>query len=178
MIIGKTRLEIYNGDIVEADVDAVVNPANNMLWMGGGVSASIRKAGGESIEKEAIGKAPIEIGSATVTGAGSLKQRWVIHAVISGQDLVTDEESIRRAVQSCCVRADEINCTSIAIPLLNSISLDIEIHVAAQIIVDETVDYLLKGNTSIGRVIFVEPDETLKENIFKNTLQEKFTRHG
>ena len=177
MKIGKTRLEVIYCGITKTDAEAVVNPANNMLWMGGGISSEIRKAGGKSIEKEALSKAPAEVGSAVVTSGGDMKARWIIHAVISGQDLTTNEQSIRSAVRACCIKANEINCKSVAIPLLNSATFDLEIHIAANIIVDETVNYLIKENNSLEHVVFVETDDKIK-SIFKKALMEKFTKHG
>ena len=177
MKTGKTRLEVLTGDITKADTEAVVNPANNMLWTGGGISAAIRKAGGESIESEALSKAPAEIGSAVVTGGGALEARWVLHAVIFGQDLSTNEEFIRRAVRACYEKAGEIHCKSIAMPLLDSGAFDVEVHLAAHIIVDETVDYFIKENSSIERIVFVEHDEKTKD-IFSNALYDKFSKHG
>ena len=69
MKIGKTRIDVVDEPITGLETAGIVNPANDMLWMGGGVSAEIRKAGGESIEQEAIAQAPAEIGSVVVTGA-------------------------------------------------------------------------------------------------------------
>ena len=177
MKIGKTKVDVLCGDIIKLNVEAVVNPANNMLWLGGGVSSSIRKAGGESIETEALSMAPAVIGSAVITGAGSLKARWVVHAVISGQDLNTDEKSIRKAVKACLAQANEINCKSIAIPMLDTYSFDVEVHVAARIIVEETVTYLINKNKSLEHVVFVDDNEGIKD-IFQKTLLEIFTKHG
>ena len=177
MKVGKTRLQVLFGDITSTHVDAVVTPANNMLWTGGGISAKIHKAGGKTIEKEALTKAPAEIGTAVVTGGGNLKARWVIHAVICGQDLTTDEQSIGGAARACCAKADEINARSIALPLLDTAGYGMEVHLAARIVVDETIQYLVSENSSLERIVYVEYEETLRD-IFKKTLHEKFTKHG
>jgi len=176
MKIGKTKLDVVTGDITKLDVNAVITPANNMLWTGGGISAHIRREGGASIESEALAKAPADIGNAVVTGAGDLPARYVIHAVISGQNLATDELSVRSAVRNSLMKADDIHCESVAVPILDSASFDVEIHVAARIIVDETVNYLLEGKSVIKRVVFVEHEETMK-GIFDTALHDKFTKH-
>ena len=177
MKIGKTKLEVVCGDITGISVEAVVNPANDMLWMGGGVSSQIRKAGGDSIEQEALAKAPAAIGDAVVTDAGDLHARKVIHAVVTGQDLVATEPAIRGAVTSSLKQADSLHCTSIAIPMLTTDISHIEVHIAACIIVEETVNYLINNNKSLEYVVFVEKDETIRD-IINNVLMEMFTKHG
>ena len=176
MKIGKARCEVVYGDITGIDVEAIVNPANDMLWFGGGVSAVIRKKGGETIETESMTKAPAEIGSAVITCAGALKARCVIHAVISGQDLITNERYIRSAVRASLAKANDKKYLSIAIPLLNTGTTNLEIHSEARSIVDETVNFLINENKTITRVVFVESDKSIK-GIFTEALQGKFTKH-
>jgi len=48
------RIEITEGDIARLHVDAIVNAANNRLWMGAGVAGAIKREGGAGIEDEAI----------------------------------------------------------------------------------------------------------------------------
>lgn len=78
-------MEVRRGDIADqSDLDAVVNAANTELWMGAGVAGAIKRRGGAAIEKEAMRQAPIRLGDAVITGAGSLPNRFVIHAAAMG----------------------------------------------------------------------------------------------
>ena len=43
MRLYNTEIEVIKGDITGFEADAIVNPANNRLVMGGGVAAAIRK---------------------------------------------------------------------------------------------------------------------------------------
>jgi O-acetyl-ADP-ribose deacetylase (regulator of RNase III) len=52
------KIEIVEGDITGVSADALVNAANNYLWMGAGVAGAIKKAGGKDIEDEAVRKGP------------------------------------------------------------------------------------------------------------------------
>jgi O-acetyl-ADP-ribose deacetylase (regulator of RNase III) len=110
------RLEVVEGDIAALDVDAVANAANDHLWMGAGVAGALKRAGGEEIEREAVAKGPIRLGSAVETGAGLLPARWVLHGAVMGQDLRTDGDLVRRTTESCLALADELGARSLALP--------------------------------------------------------------
>jgi O-acetyl-ADP-ribose deacetylase (regulator of RNase III) len=110
------ELEVVEGDIAALAVDAIANAANNHLWMGAGVAGAIKRAGGEEIEREAVAKGPIEVGDAVATGAGHLQARWVIHAAVMGQDLVTSADLIERATRRVLEIADGLEAESIALP--------------------------------------------------------------
>jgi O-acetyl-ADP-ribose deacetylase (regulator of RNase III) len=110
------ELEVVDGDITKLDVDAIANAANDHLWMGAGVAGSIKRAGGEKIERDAVAKGPIEIGDAVATGAGDLDARWVIHGAVMGQDLQTNAEAIERTTARCLEVADELGAESLALP--------------------------------------------------------------
>src|ERR671924_96926 len=107
---------VVEGDIAALDVDAIANAANNQLWMGAGVAGAIKRAGGDEIERDAVAKGPISLGSAVETGAGRLRARWVLHGAVMGQDLQTSADLVERTTRSCLELADELGCTSVALP--------------------------------------------------------------
>jgi O-acetyl-ADP-ribose deacetylase (regulator of RNase III) len=114
--IGRIKVKLVQGDISDQNVDAIVNAANNHLWMGAGVAGAIKRKGGVAIEEVAMSKGPIRVGEAVVTQAGNLKAKHVIHAAVMGQDLVTSEEYIKLATLSSLKRAEELNLESVAFP--------------------------------------------------------------
>jgi O-acetyl-ADP-ribose deacetylase (regulator of RNase III) len=109
-------LEVVEGDITALGVDAIANAANDHLWMGAGVAGAIKRAGGLEIEREAVAKGPVPVGSAVATGAGHLAARYVIHGAVMGQDLRTSAELIETTTRSCLELADELGCESLALP--------------------------------------------------------------
>jgi O-acetyl-ADP-ribose deacetylase (regulator of RNase III) len=109
-------LEVAEGDITALEVDAIVNAANDHLWMGAGVAGAIKRAGGEEIEREAVAQGPIDVGEAVATGAGRLRARHVIHGAVMGQDLRTNAVLIERTTVRCLEVADELGCASLALP--------------------------------------------------------------
>jgi O-acetyl-ADP-ribose deacetylase (regulator of RNase III) len=114
------RIELWNGDICDLEVDAIVNAANPSLWMATGVGGAIKRAGGDAIEFAAVRQAPVSIGDAIVTPAGNLAARAVIHAVSLDRDRRTNATIIDSAVRNALARAREIGVTSIAIPALGT----------------------------------------------------------
>lgn len=83
---GKSRLTLCFGDITNSDAQVIVSSGDYYLTMGGGVSAAILKAGGNSIALDASKKVPAEVGDVVVTNAGTLAAQYVFHAVTIGQD--------------------------------------------------------------------------------------------
>jgi O-acetyl-ADP-ribose deacetylase (regulator of RNase III) len=114
------KVKIYQGDITAANTDAIVNAANNHLWMGSGVAGAIKRKGGQIIEDEAVAQGPIEVGEAVATTAGDLPHLYVIHAAGMGQDLKTSEEIVYKSCLSSLELADELAMASIAFPAIGT----------------------------------------------------------
>ncbi len=148
------RISVVQGDITEAETDAIVNAANDHLWMGAGVAGAIKRKGGKEIEDEAMSKAPIPIGEAIVTSAGRLKARYVIHAAVMGQDLTTSEEYIKNATLNSLKRAEELKIQSIAFPAFGTGVGGFPIEKCAQIMLDQVKDFS-KNTKSLEEILFV-----------------------
>jgi O-acetyl-ADP-ribose deacetylase (regulator of RNase III) len=154
--VGGTTLEVVQGDIVECAVDAIVNAANNHLWMGAGVAGAIKRKGGQVIEDEAVRQGPIPVGEAVVTSGGALQARYVIHAAAMGQDLLTNADLIRQATSNSIKRATELGLTSLALPALGTGVGGFPMQEAARVMID-AASTLLRSTpqTSLRRVLFV-----------------------
>ncbi len=147
------QIELWNGDICDLEVDAIVNAANTTLWMATGVGGALKRAGGDAIEFAAVRQAPVPLGGAVVTPAGTLAARFVIHAVSLDRDRRTSGATIEAAVRSAMARARELGVTSIAFPALGSGVGGFPIEEGARITV-ATVRDELPSSPSIVHVIF------------------------
>ncbi|MCJ7750422.1 MAG: macro domain-containing protein [Armatimonadetes bacterium] len=152
--VDSITIRILEGDICDRDVDAIVNAANNQLWMGGGVAGAIKRRGGVAIEKEAVAKGPIPIGESVATGAGDLKAKHVIHAAVMGADLATDADKIRRAALSALALAGRLGLRSIAFPALGTGVGGFPLDECARIMRQAVIDQASKG-TALSTVEFV-----------------------
>jgi O-acetyl-ADP-ribose deacetylase len=115
-----TRIQLWNGDICELEVDAIVNPANPSLWMSTGVGGALKAAAGDQVEFAAIRQLPVSVGDAIVTPAGGLAARMLIHAVSLDRDRRTSAGAIEAAIRSSFARAREHDVTTIALPALGT----------------------------------------------------------
>ena len=146
-------IELWNGDICDLEVDAIVNPANLSLWMATGVGGALKRAGGDEIEFAAVRQAPVPLGGAVVTTAGTLAARAVIHAVSLDHERRTSGPVIESAVRSSMARAREIGATSIAFPALGTGVGGFPLAESARITV-RTVREELAASPGIGHVVF------------------------
>src|SRR5262249_2623229 len=116
----RTKLLLRQGDLAQAQVDAIVNAANNDLVLGAGVAGAIRSAGGPSIQAECDKLGSIPIGEAAITGAGNLKARFVIHAASMRLGGRTTEDALRNATRNSLKRAAENGVELIAFPAIGT----------------------------------------------------------
>lgn len=145
------QLEVVDGDIALLDADAIANAANDRLWMGAGVAGALKRAGGEEIEREAMAKGPIPVGTAVATSAGRLRARFVVHGAVMGQDLRTNADLVRRTTRACLALADELGCRSLALPAFGTGVGGFPLDECAQIMVGEARAFEPR---SLDRVVF------------------------
>ena len=120
-------LSLYQGDITDERVDAIVNAANENLQHGAGVAAAIVRKGGRQIQDESnrlIKKyGQLDVGEATYTGGGILPCCYVIHAVGPRWGAHGSEKSIFLLRQACARSlrlAAQLELSSIALTAISS----------------------------------------------------------
>jgi len=173
--VGRTEICVWQGDIATLDADAVVNAANNHLWMGGGVAGALKRGGGSEVEREAVSRGPIEVGEAVATTAGSLPAKRVIHAAVMGQDLRTNAEAIGRATTAALQVAADEGLASIALPALGTGVGGFPKQEAARVMVRSTIEYLKGRARSLERVVFALFDGETAE-VFSGEIADQLGR--
>jgi O-acetyl-ADP-ribose deacetylase (regulator of RNase III) len=151
--IGNSVLELLEGDITEMQTDAVVNAANAQLILGGGVAGAIRKKGGPRIQQECNKIGGTFVGGAVITTGGSLKAKYVIHAVGPRMGEGDEDSKLKNATLNSLKLADENNLKSITFPAISTGIFGYPIRRCAEMMLKVTIDYL-KGQTGLEKVVF------------------------
>ncbi|MDD4954989.1 MAG: macro domain-containing protein [Candidatus Omnitrophica bacterium] len=169
MKVRDVEIIVTKGDITESENEAIVNAANNQFYMGGGVAGAIKKKGGKIIEEEAIKKGPVEVGEAVVTGAGSLKAKYVIHASTMKMDFKTDENMIRKAAYNTLLAAQNKKISSIAFCALGCGVGGFSYEAASKIMAQEVFRYLQATHEpSLKKIEFILFSESAMKIFQKN----------
>ncbi len=156
-----TRVVIISGDLVEQEVEAIVNAANNDLQLGGGVAGAIRRAGGPSIQDECDAHGPIRVGEAAITGAGRLRARFVIHAASMSLGGRTTRSSLRSSMDDVFRLARSHEVGTIAVPAVGTGIAGFPIDECARVMAESLSD-ALSGGWAASEVRFVLVGEDAK----------------
>lgn len=141
-------ITIKRGDITKERCDAIVNAANEALAGGGGVDGAIHDAAGPELD-DACRALPIvqppdgsrptratrcPTGESRVTPAfGSLRARWIVHAVGPVRGVPDDEALLRRAFDSALDAAVAHGARTVAVPAISCGVFRFPLAIAARI---------------------------------------------
>ena len=120
---------LYQGDITDEQVDAIVNPANALLQHSQGVGGAIVKKGGSQIIHDSQyvmshRNVPLQPSEAVFTRGGQLACRNIIHTVGPDWSAYADKSNavtvLRMACINCLRLAVQLRLSSIALPAISS----------------------------------------------------------
>ena len=164
--------KILRNDITKVRADAVVNTANPMPVIGRGTDSSIYEAAGREQLLEARRKiGVIERGQSIWTTAFNLKKhgvKYIIHTsgVFYRDGNHGEKEILRSCYQTSLNIAAELNCKSVAIPLLASGNYRFPKDLALQIAVEEISRFLLEHEVDVFLVVYDAESYKISEKLF------------
>eukprot|EP00794_Sanderia_malayensis_P007530 gene7532-8367_t len=183
---------VHQGDITCQTVDAIVNPANTGLRLGGGVAGAILSAGGQNIQDECSAYVErhgmVEEGQTVATTAGRLPCKRVIHAV--GPQWPSDnrrigerelgrmknecKEKLFVAMKEILVICDEQELATVAVPAISSGIFGFPKDLCAKILVDSALKYhKVNPRSTVTNIVFINnDDDTVKA--FSKEFNERF----
>ena len=174
--INNSVLALVNGDITEMETEAIVNASNAQLVLGGGVAGAIRRKGGPEIQKECSRIGATFVGGAVLTTAGSLKAKYVIHAVGPRMGEGDENRKLKNATRNSLKLADEKSIKSVSFPAISTGVFGFPIQRCAEIMLQTSIEYL-KGQTGIERVVFCLFTKSDYE-VFANQLKRQLSNQG
>ncbi len=144
--LGPVRITLVRGDITQERVDAIVNAANQYLEHGGGLARVIVQKGGQVIQEESrqwvARHGPVPHDRPAYTSAGRLPARYVIHAVGPVWGEGDEDAKLRAAILGTLQRAEELGCTSVALPAISTGVFGFPKDRAARVIYQAIKDYV------------------------------------
>lgn len=154
------RIQLYQGDITEMHVDAIVNAANRSLLGGGGVDGAIHRVAGPKLLDECKKLKGCETGQAKITLAYRLPSRFVIHTVgpVWHGGEIGEQEQLASAYHSSLKLAKEHKLKTLAFPNISTGVYAFPKQLAAEIAVS-TVRNFLKDDDWFEEITFCVYDD-------------------
>ena len=161
--------QIIRNDITKVKADAIVNTANPYPAVGRGTDTAVYEAAGWDellAERKKIGEIPV--GKAEVTSAFALPARYIIHTV--GPKWVDGSHGEEAALRSCYDEslkiAEDLNCESIAFPLLASGNFKFPKELAIRTATSVIYDFLMESDMMVYLVVYDEKAFELSGKLF------------
>jgi putative ATPase len=165
-------IQIVQGDITTEEVDAIVNAANERLQHGGGVAWAIAQKGGSTIQQESDDwirqHGPVPHARPAWTSGGHLPAKYVIHAVGPVWGDGDEDKKLKAAVTGSLSVADELKCSSIAMPAISTGIYGFPKERAAGIIFSAIENYFVENPSS--------ELETIKLALFDQSTVDVFVK--
>lgn len=156
---GGRALSIVRADIASLEADALVSSDDGKLTMRGGVARALNEASGGVCFAESRKYVPVRHGGVVVTGAGSLRARFVLHAVTldwdQGATYRPSRDLILRLLEGCFYQADTLKLRSLALPLLGTGTAGFSPAECLDTMVGFLVKAMLRGGTGLSNVTLV-----------------------
>lgn len=158
---GRTLLRVQFRNWTSGGYDAMVLPNNRRGLMGVNFTGGRRIDGGLDVEREAMTHAPMTMGTAIVTGSGTLQQYGidnVVHAIV-GEHLgdAPREVPLRQATVAAMRTLDQIKVRHAAIVPLGSGSMieRVDRGRSVPIMIEEMIGHLRRSSSRVESITFL-----------------------
>ena len=138
------KINVVQGDITRAQVDAIVNAANTTLMGGGGVDGAIHRAAGPGLYLACRKFNGCPTGEARITSGFNLPARYIIHTpgpIWHGGD-GNERQLLANSYHNSLRLAEEHGCRSVAFPSISTGVYAFPLDLAAPIALTTIRDFL------------------------------------
>ena len=162
-------LQIIRNNIVNVEADAVVNTANPLVAVGTGVDHAIYEAAGTDKLLEARAEIGVmEPGQVAYTPAFDLNAKYIIHVIgpaWRGGDY-GERETVAKCYSSALELARELECESIAFPLIATGTYGFPKDEALRIALNEISSFLLDNEMEVMLVVYDKESYEVSGKLF------------
>jgi O-acetyl-ADP-ribose deacetylase len=174
--IGKSTLELIQGDITQQETEAVVNAANRYLAPGGGVAGAIHRAAGPKLWEECKLLGGCNTGEAKITAGHSLIAKYIIHTVgpVYG-NTSNDALMLSMSYEQSLRLATQYNIETVSFPSISTGAFGYPIEEANEIALRTVINYITRHPEIklIRFVLFSQSDLQIFENTARKLLGDK-----
>ena len=138
------KVNVVQGDITRAQVDAIVNAANTTLMGGGGVDGAIHRAAGPGLYLACRKFNGCPTGEARITSGFNLPARYIIHTpgpIWHGGD-GDERQLLANSYRNSLRLAEENGCRTVAFPSISTGVYAFPLELAAPIALTTIRDFL------------------------------------
>ena len=180
-------LSLYQGDVTNVQVDAIVNAANEQLLHGGGVAGAIVRKGGFQIQDESNkitrSRGWLKVGETVETSGGRLPCRYVIHAVGPRWNEHGKKASKSLLRQACLaslnLAALKLQLSSIALTAISSGIFGMPKDICAQVIFKAVEEFSESPNAEFStlrdvRIVIID-EPTIR--VFSEEFIKRYNRN-
>ena len=157
---GDSQLTLTFGDITMSEAQVLVSSDDCYLTMSGGVSAAIRRAGGNAIALDAAKKVPVSLGDVAVTTAGTLPAHYIFHAATldPSSNRMSPSDILRSATRRAMELFDALQLRSIAFPALGAGTAKFSYEEVAARMAEVIADSLVNRNRPVEVTLYLFDD--------------------
>jgi O-acetyl-ADP-ribose deacetylase (regulator of RNase III) len=155
-------------DLAFATGDAIAWPVTADLRATTPLLLRLATAGGEQLTSQLRVQDPLPIGSAVVTGAGTLAVELLVNAVISSDDEPVSESGVRRALRSALQRSADWQIEHLVCAPFGLGAGNLDLEDSAAIMTEVITGHLAQARFPAIVTIIVETP--LEEEVFRSTL--------
>lgn len=177
---GRTLLLVRVGVQGLQGVDVMLLPANRRGLLGVNLSAGARVDGGLEVEREAMAQAPLTLGTAIVTGAGTLAKAGLtnmVHVVVAS-DLGDPprELPLRQGVVAALRQAEAVRARHLGVLPLGAGNDHgrVSREQSVPIIIEEIIGFLRRSSSRFETITFLSNSRA--EAAFISTLLERMRK--
>ena len=172
VISTQTCIELVQGDLIKAEVDAIVSPADTDLTGGGGLDEVIQRAGGLQLQnackeiRKHQGGCPT--GKVFITDGGNLRAKYVFHTVGPKWKggLAGEVELLASCYQESLQLAVDNGIQSVAFPSISTGFFKYPLQKATEVARKVIEEFIESSEKVLKRILFILPDD--KTHICKN----------